>query len=85
MQTKNTLCQKGDTVYETLYYSYRCLSSIGLQNDGPQQIILGSGCGTLPTILHEMMHAIGFLHEQSREDRDEYVAVQYENIDPGTY
>lgn len=38
-------------------------------------------CYSYGTIQHEMYHALGFYHEQSRTDRDDYVTILYDNID----
>ncbi|XP_044008443.1 hatching enzyme 1.2-like isoform X3 [Aphidius gifuensis] len=34
-------------------------------------------------IIHEVLHALGIFHEQSRADRDNFVNIHYENIIPG--
>ena len=41
------------------------------------------GCLYLSVIAHEIGHAIGFYHEQSRPDRNDYVTVIEENVHPG--
>lgn len=53
---------------------------------GRQELNLQSpGCLTKKgTVEHEMMHALGFLHEQNRWERDKHVTVNYDNIQPGT-
>ncbi|KHN78596.1 Zinc metalloproteinase nas-15 [Toxocara canis] len=59
-----------------------CSSNIG-RIGGMQRMSLVSGCLHKGIIVHEFMHALGFFHEQARADRDNYVTVYYENIQPG--
>ncbi|XP_031568759.1 MAM and LDL-receptor class A domain-containing protein 2-like [Actinia tenebrosa] len=61
-----------------------CFSSVGKKywTEGFQVLSLGGGCYSKGTIQHEMLHASGFWHEQSRPDRNQYVEVLWENIEP---
>jgi len=58
-----------------------CFSGLGFRRiNGEYVLNLGTGCFSRETIIHEMMHRIGFIHEQSRPDRDQYVEIFKENI-----
>ena len=61
-----------------------CWSSVG-RIGGAQQLNLQSpGClTTVGTPVHEFMHAVGFLHEHTRYERDRYVTINWQNIEPG--
>ena len=43
----------------------------------------GYTCGFSGTVLHELLHVLGFHHEHKRPDAGEYVKVLWENIAPG--
>lgn len=62
-----------------------CWSSVG-RIGGRQDLNLQvPGCVTKKgTVIHELMHTVGFLHEQSRYERDDYVTIMWQNILNGT-
>ena len=41
------------------------------------------GCMFNGIIMHELLHTLGFFHEQSRSDRDSYIVVNTDNIQTG--
>lgn len=78
-----------DNVYLKIQYGNGCSAHVGYmtqfqstmtlqKNSGPYQ----EGCFYSQVIQHELMHVLGFYHEQSRPDRDNYLTIDLSNVDP---
>ncbi|CAG0923771.1 unnamed protein product [Notodromas monacha] len=63
--------------------SGRCWSSVGMNRLGSQTLNLQSrSCWYKGTIIHEFLHAFGFLHEHQRYDRDLFITINQNNVNP---
>ncbi|MFN0133344.1 MAG: M12 family metallopeptidase [Phycisphaerales bacterium] len=56
-------------------------SPVGMQ--GGQQTINMASWGSQFVIIHELYHSLGFWHEQSRPDRNTFVTINLQNVEPG--
>ncbi|WP_137939789.1 M12 family metallopeptidase [Chitinivorax sp. B] len=56
-----------------------CYSYIGMVGGG-QELSLGRGCEYMGIAAHELLHALGWDHEQNRPDRARFVTINWSNI-----
>lgn len=54
-------------------------SSVGMRG-GEQILSISKYDSNKGTALHEIGHALGLIHEQQRRDRDEYININWDNI-----
>lgn len=61
-----------------------CWSNLGRLHNRQQLNLQPNGClSSVGTAIHEMMHTLGFHHEQTRPDRDNFVRINFDNIEAG--
>uniref|UniRef100_A0A4X2K833 Meprin A subunit n=1 Tax=Vombatus ursinus TaxID=29139 RepID=A0A4X2K833_VOMUR len=73
---------EGEETYIIFQEFNGCWSMVGDQQTG-QNLSIGRGCDYKAIVEHEILHALGFYHEQSRSDRDEYVNIWWDEIISG--
>lgn len=69
---------ESDYVRFVAYAGSTCASYVGRVSGG-QAVYVGPSCST-GNLIHELGHAVGLQHEQSREDRDTWVTINYANV-----
>lgn len=57
-----------------------CCSFVGKRGNGPQAISIGKNCDKFGIVVHELGHVVGFWHEHTRPDRDNWVEIKRENV-----
>ncbi|KAI8485974.1 hypothetical protein Bbelb_362950 [Branchiostoma belcheri] len=70
----------GEANYVKIRALEGCNSQVG-RVGGMQELSLGTNCLGKGTILHELMHVVGFWHEHQRPDRDDYVTIRLQNAE----
>ncbi|XP_042320370.1 meprin A subunit beta [Sceloporus undulatus] len=74
---------EGEANYISVFKGSGCWSYVGKRQGGRQELSIGANCDRIATIEHEFLHALGFWHEQSRSDRDDYVTIMRDRIQAG--
>ena len=75
-----------ESVYVEFLNSGTCYSRIGKAYwpfPLAQSIFIGRCSHLVGHIKHEMMHTLGFYHEHSRSDRDDFIKINWNNIVDG--
>lgn len=68
--------------YISIVKSTGCWSYLG--RIGKAQLLsLDSECLSYPMVLHQILHVVGMNHPNSHFDRNEFITILWDNIDPG--
>ncbi|XP_046478181.1 hatching enzyme 1.2 [Neodiprion pinetum] len=60
-----------------------CWSMVGRHGQGQVLNVNNPKCVRHGIVVHELMHALGFYHQQSAADRDDWVEIHWDNIQEG--
>jgi len=71
-----------DKTFFKIQYGNGCSANVGyLTTQQSTMTLQQNGCFYSRTIQHELMHVLGFHHEQCRPDRDNFLTVNLENVE----
>ncbi|XP_047244792.1 low choriolytic enzyme-like [Girardinichthys multiradiatus] len=71
---------RAEKAYLSIEPKYGCFSLMGRVGDKQLVPLQRSGCMNNGIIQHELLHALGFYHEHTCNDLDQYVRINWENV-----
>uniref|UniRef100_A0A8D0L2I1 Metalloendopeptidase n=1 Tax=Sphenodon punctatus TaxID=8508 RepID=A0A8D0L2I1_SPHPU len=71
-----------ETSYINVEPGQSCWSFFGKIGGKQTVSLMANDCMNKGSIQHELNHALGFIHEQARSDRDNYVQIRWEYVIP---
>jgi len=82
-EAESQRCNERPAIFVMSKTDAGCYSAVG-QSDLPSQPLQleHPGCTMHGVILHELGHALGMAHENSRPDRNDYITVNFDNVRP---
>lgn len=57
-----------------------CSSKVGYRKKGAQPLVIDGSLCTLGSVVHELLHALSFLHMHTANNRDDFVEIKWNNI-----
>eukprot|EP00096_Caligus_rogercresseyi_P009117 TRINITY_DN303_c0_g1_i13.p1 TRINITY_DN303_c0_g1~~TRINITY_DN303_c0_g1_i13.p1 ORF type:complete len:352 (+),score=27.12 TRINITY_DN303_c0_g1_i13:325-1380(+) len=64
-----------------------CYANLGYNQNRARSVVhlQSNGCVFLGIVVHELLHILGFGHEHTRSDRNQFVQINWSNIRGGTH
>lgn len=77
--------RKSATDFINIFSGRYCKSNLG-RTGGAQELSLNwKKCLREGIVIHELLHALGFIHMHNRPNRDKYVKILWKNINPSFF
>lgn len=73
---------QSDSNYVYFQDGLGCNSQLGMVGGSQALNLDKAGCRFKGLYLHEIAHALGVIHEHQRPNRDNYITILYENVEP---
>ena len=74
--------RKSESDFLNIFSGKFCKSNLG-RTGGPQDMSFNTArCFRKGHVMHELLHALGFVHMHNRPDRDNYISIMKQNVHP---